>query len=396
VKFKTWLMIGTLFFISCGLWAAYVISSRAFLRDFNAGVHAYLAGQFVEAEQRLREAHERRPHSSEVTQLLSKVLIERSFAEYHQKNFAAALETLDRASQMIPATDEAQSTMAALREQLAVPAEKRPVDIEQVLDGLYKHLPARTQPESLQAMMEQWLQRSQMSQEALLKRFWDNQERWLVQLEREKEEFHRILYGGLILFGVGGILLIVSLVGVLHAYFGRRGVFSRLLEDHYRRVVAALPAGSHVLLGPPVSLHRVPESQQMDIIEAEIVSGHNEEESAKRLQSLLEGEDPWVRARAAKILYRLDPTVSLQELKRLVTDASNGSQVPGIWALSELGTSDALDLLVPLAYSPSLEIQQGAIRSLLQLRSKEKLPIDVRDKLDALLPEIRSRTGWVF
>lgn len=396
MKLKTWALIGTLFVISFGLWAGYVLSRRAFLRDFNAGVHSYLSGQFEEAEQHLRGALKRRPHSHEVTQLLSKVLIERSFAEYHQKNYAAALETLDRASQTIPADDAAQNTFTALREQLSVPADKRPVNIEQVLDGLYKHLPAQTQPNSLQAVMEQWLERSQMSQEALLKHFWDNQEHWLVQLEREQEQFRRVLYGGLILFGVGGILLVVSLVGVLHAYFGRRGVFARLLEDHYRRVVAALPAGSHVLLGPPVSLHAVPESQQMDIIEAEIISGHNEEESAKRLQSLLEGENPWVRARAAKILYRLDPRLSLQELKRLVTDASDGAQVPGMWALSELGTSEALDLLVPLAYSPSREIQQGAIRSLLQLQSKASLPSDVQEKLNKLLPEIRSRTGWVF
>jgi hypothetical protein len=396
LKLKTWSIIGTLFLMSCGLWTTYIISSRAFLRDFNAGVHSYLSGQFVEAEQSLRDALTRRPHSAQVSQLLTKVLIERSFAQYHQKNYAAALETLDRASQTAAADEPTRETFRALREQLGVPADKRPVNIEQVLDGLYKHLPARDQPNSLQAMMEQYLRRTQLSQEALLKHFWDNQEHWLVQLEQQKEQFKRILYGGLLLFGAGGILLIVSLVGVLHAYFGRRGVFARLLEAHYERVVAALPAGSNVLLGPPVSLHRVPEAQQMDIIEAEIISGRNEEESAKRLQSFLAGEDPWVRARAAKILYRLDPKLSLQELKRLVSDASNGSQVPGMWALSELATSEALDLLVPLAYSPSREIQQGAIRSLLQLQTKEHLPEPVRQKLNTLLPEIRSRTGWVF
>jgi len=61
-----------------------------------------------------------------------------------------------------------------------------------------------------------------------------------------------------------------------------------------------------------------------------------------------------------------------------------------------LGTSDALDLLVPLAYSPSRDIQQGAIRSLLQLQSRTDLRTDVRQKLNTLMAEIRSRTGWVF
>ncbi len=396
MKLKSWIFAGVLFLASSSLWATYVISRRAFLRDFNAGVHSYLAGHFIDAEQSLRKALSRRPRNEQVKQLLTKVLIEQSFAQYHHKDFTGALETLDRASGALAADEETQQTLAALRQQLSVPAEDRPVNMEQVLAGLYKRLPDQTQPNNLQALMEQWFKRSQKSQEELLKRFWDNQERWLAQLEREKDQFKKILYGGLALFGVGGIVLAVFLAGILHAYFGRRGVFARLLEEHYRRVVAALPAGSHVLLGPPVSLHHVPESQQMDIIEAEIISGQNEEESAKRLQSLLEGENPWVRARAAKILYRLDPKLSLQELKRLVTDASSGSQVPGMWALSELGTSEALDLLVPLAYSPSCEIQQGAIRSLLQLQSKANLPANVRDKLNTLLPEIRSRTGWVF
>ena len=228
--------------------------------------------------------------------------------------------------QTVPMDDETRQTLTALRRQLSVPPDQRPVNMEKVLDNLYHHLPDQNQPNNLQMLMEQWLKRSQTGQEALLQRFSDNQERWLEQLEKEKEQFRKILYGGLILFGLGGIVLVALLAGFLHAYFGRRGVFARLLEDHYTRMVAALPAGSQVMLGPPVSLHQAPEARQMDIIEAEISSGQSDEESARRLQSLLEGENPWVRARAAKILYRLDPKLSLQELKRLVTDASNGSQ----------------------------------------------------------------------
>jgi hypothetical protein len=51
---------------------------------------------------------------------------------------------------------------------------------------------------------------------------------------------------------------------------------------------------------------------------------------------------------------------------------------------------------VPLAYSPSRTIQEGAIRSLVQLQSKVGIPADVLEKLTKHLSEIRSRTGWVF
>jgi hypothetical protein len=396
MKPKSWIITGTFFLISSSLWGAYVLSQRAFLRDFNAGVHAYLAGDYAEAETSLKKAVERHPRNDQAKQLLLKTFIERSFEQYHEKNYAAALATLDRASQAVPMDQDTQQTLAALRGQLAVPEDQRPVNMEKVLAGLYRRLPEKSQPNNLQTVMDQWLQRSQASQEAVLKRFWDNQEAWLLQLEKQKEQFKRIFYGGLILFGLGGLALIALLVGVLHTYFGRRGVFARLLDDHYKRLVAALPAGSQVLLGPPVSLHQVPEAQQMDIIEAEISSGLSAEESARRLQSLLEGENPWVRARAAKILYSIDPKTSLQELKRLVSDASSGSQVPGMWALTELATEESLDLIVPLAYSPSIEIQQGAIRSLLQLHSKENLQPEIKEKLNKILVGIRSRTGWIF
>jgi predicted negative regulator of RcsB-dependent stress response len=83
-----------MFLASAGAWSAYVVSRRAFLRDFNRGVHAYLAGSYLEAEQELRKALERKPRDAEVRQLLTKTLIEQSFAQYHQKDFDGAMETL--------------------------------------------------------------------------------------------------------------------------------------------------------------------------------------------------------------------------------------------------------------------------------------------------------------
>ncbi|OGR88988.1 MAG: hypothetical protein A2992_07130 [Elusimicrobia bacterium RIFCSPLOWO2_01_FULL_59_12] len=134
----------------------------------------------------------------------------------------------------------------------------------------------------------------------------------------------------------------------------------------------------------------------MDCIEAEIISGRSAEKSHRQLESFLEGENPWVRARAAKILYRLNPKLSLEELRRLVSEASHESQVPGMWALAELATAESLDLLAPLAYSPVREVQQGAVRSLLQVQSNRQLPPAVHAKLNNLLSEIRSKTGWIF
>jgi len=396
MKLKSWIITGALFLVCSSLWTGYVLSRRAFLRDFNAGVHAYLAGNFTEAEKNLTQALHRWPRDKEVRQLLIKTLIEQSFSQYHVKDFPGALLTLSRAVRITPPDDPAQKALGVLKEQLATSSENQPVNIKEILSNVYRHLPEPEQPGSLQSLMQQYLQRSQMNQEVLLKRFWDNQENWLIQLDRQKDEFRKILYGGLVLFGLGGAALFVLLLGVLHTYFGRRGVFSRLLEDHYQRLVAVLPAGSQVLLGPPVSFHSAPESRQLDVIEAEIVAGNDVEDSHHRLEVLLEGENPWLRARAAKILHRLNPKLAIAVLKRLVSESSTDSQVSGMWALAELATPDALDLLAPMAYSPVREIQQGAIRSLLQLQSKDGLPDVARSKLTQSLAEIRSKTGWIF
>ena len=396
MKVKSWILAGLIFLTSSSLWAAYILSSREFLRDYNGGVHAYLAGNYIDAERHLTEALRRRRRNGQVKQLLIKTLVERSFAQYHKREFSGAIDTLDRVSRLSPSDENTRQSLAALREQLATPLDKRPVNIEHVLSNVYRDLPGPVQPQSLRSLMEQWLKRSELNQEALLHRFWDNQERWLVQLQHEKQGFKKILYGGLVLFGAGGLVLAVLLLGMLHTYFGRRGIFSRLLEDHYQRLLAALPAGTQVLLGPPVSLLHVPESQQMDCIEAEIISGRSAEKSHRQLESFLEGENPWVRARAAKILYRLNPKLSLEELRRLVSEASHESQVPGMWALAELATAESLDLLAPLAYSPVREVQQGAVRSLLQVQSNRQLPPAVHAKLNNLLSEIRSKTGWIF
>ena len=111
---------------------------------------------------------------------------------------------------------------------------------------------------------------------------------------------------------------------------------------------------------------------------------------------MLEGENLWVRARAAKILYRVNPKLALEELKSLANDVSKEAQVSSMWALAELATPEAIDLLAPLAYSPAREIQQGAVRSLLQIQSRDSLPAEVRTKLSARLTEVRSRTGLIF
>jgi hypothetical protein len=394
MKWKFWIVASVLFAGSSISWGAYVISNRAFLRDFNDGVQAYITGRFEEAEAASQRALRRRPRSLQAKELLVKVLVERGYADYHSKNYPAAVEALNEAAKIGFPTEAGQEGVRRLQRLLAADNE-RPQPVEKVLQEAFRGLPDTHQPASVQYVLEQWMRRSQMNQESLFARYHENQERWLDEASRERSRFQRTLYAGLAFFGLGGTVLLMLGGVLLHAYFGRRGVFAQLLENHYQRVAAVLPPSSAVLLGPPMHWLADSKARQIDAIETEIVADSSEE-ARKHLQPFLDAEDPWMQARAAKILHRWDRESSLALLKRLVGDVSSSRRVPGMWALAELATVEALDLLAPLALSAERTIQEGAIRCLLQLQAREELPVDARRSLQKHLTEIRSRTGWIF
>ncbi len=372
----------------------YLTSRRAFLNDLNNGVRAYLTGHFQEAQRSLAQAHERRPNHAEVRSLLVKVLTEQMIAAYRRGDSAAGEEALARALTFTHPKEDAYEALLALDRKLAR-AEKRPQSIEEVLHALSRQ--ARDNgSQGVSRYLDQWSAEFRQTQDQQMKRFWQRQEDWLTHLEHARRSFQWAL-------GVS-LLLVAACFGfftwvwsrVLNAYFGRRGLVIQLLEDHYHRMVAALPAGSVPLMGPPPS-HRVSsESKKIDAIEAELVERPNPEEAGRLLKSFLEGEDPWVCARAAKVLYAFDASLALSELKRLITQKTLARQWPGIWALTELGSTEALDLLKPLLESPNREVQQAVVRSLVQLQGRESLSPQARAAVAQMLEHVREGTDWII
>ncbi|MFA5976133.1 MAG: HEAT repeat domain-containing protein [Elusimicrobiota bacterium] len=384
------------FIVSSGFWGGYVLSRRAFVRDLNGGVKAFLDGNYAGAAECLEKALARRPGNHQARELLVKALVEESFLRYHHKDFDGAVQPLTRALALTSPSDQAHQALSALKSQLAPSPDAVPVPMKDFLRDLYRKLPSEGQPLSVQAAMQEWLEQSRNNQEQLIRRLWQAQERWLENLEHEKDQFRRLLYGGLALFAVGGMGLAIVFVGVLQAYFGRRGVVARLLQEHHQRLISSLPMGSQVFLGPPTDLQVVPGMKQIDAIEAELVKNEDTHRAQEMLRNFLKEEDPWVRARAAKALYQFDPKASLEELRKLVNDSRGGTQVPGLWALSELASSEAMDVLVSLVDNPSRDIQQAAVRCLVQLQERIDLPLPIREQLRDRLAIIRSKTGWII
>jgi HEAT repeat protein len=150
------------------------------------------------------------------------------------------------------------------------------------------------------------------------------------------------------------------------------------------------------VLGNPALVSSRMEFRKIEAIEAELVNESDREVAKKLLVSFFDQEDPWVRARAAKVLYRLDSRAAVSELTRLVRATSIDLQIPGIWALGELATPYALELLLPLAWNKNKEVQKAAIRSLVQMEAKEQIPADYKPKVKNLLKELRYKTDWIL
>jgi len=170
-----------------------------------------------------------------------------------------------------------------------------------------------------------------------------------------------------------------------------------LLELQYQTIVGF--AGTTI----PVEALKKPDLvaartafRQIEVIEGELSSDADMEIALRLLGPFLSGHDPWLQARAAKAIHRMDPQRSLNVLQHLVEDPSPHNQLPGVWALGELATTHALDLLMRLAWSPYPSIQQAVIRRLILLENKNEIPAPSHQKVKRLLQELRSKTDWII
>lgn len=201
-----------------------------------------------------------------------------------------------------------------------------------------------------------------------------------------------------------GALLSSSVAGVLAAgamslrrWRTRGDAGVRMLARQYQAMTASAERDVAIeeVAAPELISSRM-EFRKIEAIEVELVNASDGPVAQKLLKAFLNGGDPWVRARAAKALYPLDSKEALHVLQTLVQDPSSYVQMPGIWALGELGTPRALEILMPMAESPHPEIQETVIRCLVQMESKQRIPSASLEKVKRLLKELRFKADWIL
>jgi len=177
----------------------------------------------------------------------------------------------------------------------------------------------------------------------------------------------------------------------------RRSGKIRMLARQYRAMTdsASRDVPVDVLARPELISSRM-EFRKIEAIEAELMNEKDKFLARKLLNDFFAMDDPWVRARAAKALYPLDPKAALDELAKLVKSRSPYVQLPGIWALGRLPSERGLQLLISLVSNKEPEIQQAVLRCLVELETHHKIPATAQAKVQELIKEVRFKMDWIL
>jgi hypothetical protein len=204
-------------------------------------------------------------------------------------------------------------------------------------------------------------------------------------------------FGAGICVGLAGLGTAVAAGSLWRRWTHRGTARVRLLARQYQAMTHSADGDiSMDLLARPELINSRMEFRKLEAIEAELVNQADRLVAEKLLRPFFSLDDPWVKARAAKVLYPLNSRLSLTEIKKLVQSKSPFLQLPGIWALGQIATKDSIQLLASLVWSPEAEVQQAAIRCLVQMETKGQLPHESQEPIRRLLKEVRFKTDWIL
>jgi len=183
----------------------------------------------------------------------------------------------------------------------------------------------------------------------------------------------------------------------LHNAKKNAGAKIRLLTQQYHAMThSAADDVSMDALGQQELISSRMEFRKIEAIEAELTGGEDRFIAQILLKEFFKSDDDWVKARAAKALYPLDPRIAFGVLKVLAKNSSPYVQLPGIWALGEINSEGALELLISMVWNKNPDIQRAVIRCLILKQTKHQIPFDYIRKVKDLMKEVRYKTDWIL
>ena len=393
MKRRLWFGLIGIFLAAAAL-APYLLSRRAFLNDFNQGVYHYFKGQWDLSRASLEKALARRPQNANARRLLAKVHLEEGMELYRLKEYQRAFRSFARAVELSPQDPGAEKLLETLGMYLARPTEAPPVEVGLLLQQISQASGGAYPEREMEARLFQLIRQFQLDQKKVLESLAESQQATAGSLLEEQRNFRRILLGAALFLGAMALFLTAAFWLVYQRLFGQKGLVIELLAlarrpAHGPENFLAQEAASQTAL---TSL----DFRKIDVIEAELVNETDGATAHRLLQPFLEDEDPWMRARAAKVMYKVNKELALDELRRLADNKSKQVRLYGIWALGELATPETLDILAPSVWHPDKEIQKAAIQCLIKIENKKQAPKEALERVDAILSQLRSKTEWIF
>jgi len=204
-----------------------------------------------------------------------------------------------------------------------------------------------------------------------------------------------------LLFGFAALAILSGCVVLVYWIKTRKkdsaGSKVRLLTQQYRAMTDSAARDIPVeLLGRPEFIASRMEFRKIEAIEAELTNEADRAIAQKLLNDFFTLDDPWVKARAAKALYPLDPKTAVGQLNELAKNSSPFVQLPGIWALGELSSDRTLEILMSMVWNKNPDVQKAVIRSLVLKDTRQQIPRAYRQKVKDLLNEVRYKTDWIL
>lgn len=380
-----------------GIGSFWLASRRAFLNDFNAGLHFYMAGDLSSARKKLNDALERRWPHSQVKELLVRVLLEDSLKQRRQGDLSQASKSLEQAIALAPAHGDVRQALSALRVRFEKPDAFLPRTTDEFLKALYA---GTGRPLSVEGMdSADSSRRAQMLEDrsAFLEALAQSQEQWQAALDQQKARLTRIIYGSVVFFLALSGFLFICVLQLFRLLLGKKGLLSRV-EGLQQQMAALHPATQWPAIAGP-GVERSGSAlvlRKIDAIEAELVNESDASMARQLLKTYLNGQDPWARARAAKALYRLDSGAAIETLKSLLGDTRREARFSAIWGFGELANREAVDILIPLVWQEDRQIQQAAVRCLVQMESRKQAGPEEASRIRSVLADIRAKTGWII
>lgn len=358
------------------LWQRHQTISRV-----NKSIQAYMRGDTTTV---MRDLAEVVPHKQDarLQALYVRALTEEGLKSYEQGRFSEAYHLLNRAREFSPDDKSLQQLLESLTARLT----QVQSSLSASRQGFLENVLQESTPSSSQALKE-LLHQIQKDRLALSQHLAQQSDRFQTELQGLRAELKStvsLMIGFFVSMAVAGMGAFVVIILLFKFYLNRasRSIMDWLEYHNSNGTPGALPG---------------PYSQKLAVIEAELVHQPDRRLAENLLGPYLDNDNPWVSARAAKVLHGVDDSSAIANLRALWETGRPEAQAASLWALAEISSPDAVAALMALMEKvEETETKKSGLRYLLRLKDSPKISPETKASIETFLAKMRDTSNWII